>query len=132
MFNDKQKNTYKKLLGNLTDNELEEFIKRYTYYLKNKIKNDSNELSKNMVLNGYFILKDIITLRDRRNALELKYKSSSNKIIKYAEQITELYKQGLGYSRISDSILLNHKVKISRSSIQRFITQNGIQKNGKP
>ena len=129
MFKNKQKNQYKKILGNLTDSELEEFIKRYTYYLKSKMKNTSNELSKNLVLNGFFILSNILKTKNDKIAIEFKYKSSNNKIIKYSQEIETLYKQNLGYVRISNSLLLNHKVKISKSSIYRFIKENGITKD---
>ena len=124
MFNENKRKKYERLLG-LDEDELKLFLKRYTYYLKSK-----KELSPNMVLNGFFILDDIRMEKDKIDALRAKYKSKNKYIIKYRDEIIELYKNGLGYVRISKQLEVNHKVKVSKSSIERFIKTNGIKRDG--
>ena len=115
-------------LLDLEDEELTLFLKRYNYYLKSK-----KEISPNIILNGFFILDDIRTKRDKEKALKAKYKSRNGHIIRYRDEIIELYKQGFGFTLISKQIFINHKVQISRSSIYRFIKMNKITRdnNGK-
>ena len=122
MFSDNKKKRYAILLGLGSDDLLiSEFIKRYTSYLKSK-----NEISKNMVLNGFFILDEIIIEIEKKKALELKYGSKNVYIIKYRDEIIKLYKNGFGYVRISNQLYTNHKVKVSKSTIERFIKSNKI------
>jgi len=112
-------------LLNLEDDELTLFLKRYNYYLKSK-----REISPNIILNGFFILDNIRIKRDKETALKAKYKSRNKYIIKYRDEILELYQNGFGFTRISKQIEVNHKVNISRSSLYRFITANGIRRDG--
>ena len=124
MFTENRRKQYEKLL-NLDDEGLELFIKRYTHYLKSQ-----ELLSKNSVLNGFFILADIRQQKDKTEALKAKYRSKNRYIIRYRDEIIELYKNGLGYVRISKQLEVNHKVKVSKSSIERFIKNNGIKRDG--
>lgn len=124
MFSENKRKRYMRLL-NLEDDELTLFLKRYNYYLKSK-----KEISPNIILNGFFILDDIRIKRDKETALKAKYKSRNKYIIKYRDEILELYQNGFGFTRISKQIEVNHKVNISRSSLYRFITANGITRNG--
>ncbi len=126
MFSENKRKRYMRLLD-LEEDELTLFLKRYNYYLKSK-----KELSPNIILNGFFILDDIRTKRDKEKALRAKYKSRNKYIIKYREEILELYQQGLGFTRIANQLEVNHKIQISRSSLYRFIKTNNIlrQENG--
>ena len=124
MFNENKRKKYEWLLG-LDENELKSFLLLFTYYLKSK-----KELSPNAILNGFFILDDIRTEKDKIEALRAKYKSKNKYIIKYRDEIIDLYKNGLGYVRISKQLDVNHKVKVSKSSIERFIKNNGIGRDG--
>jgi hypothetical protein len=124
VFSENRRKKYEKIL-NLDHEELELFIKRYTHYLKSQ-----KILSKNSVLNGFFILADIRQQKDKTEALKAKYRSKNRYIIKYRDEIVELYKNGLGYVRISKQLEVNHKVKVSKSSIERFIKNNGITRDG--
>jgi hypothetical protein len=124
MFTENKRKHYEKLL-NLDDEGLVLFIKRYTHYLKSQ-----KLLSKNSVLNGFFILDDIRQQKDKTEALKAKYRSKNRYIIRYRDEIIELYKNGLGYVRISKQLEVNHKVKVSKSSIERFIKTNGITRDG--
>jgi len=124
VFSENRRKKYEKIL-NLDHEELELFIKRYTHYLKSQ-----KILSKNSVLNGFFILADIRQQKDKIEALKAKYRSKNRYIIRYRDEIIELYKNGLGYVRISKQLEVNHKVKVSKSSIERFIKNNGITRDG--
>ena len=127
MFNENKRKRYMRLLD-LEEEELTLFLKRYNYYLKSK-----KEISPNIILNGFFILDDIRTKRDKEKALRAKYKSRNGLIIRYRDEILELYQQGFGFTRISKQLEVNHKIKISRSSLYRFIKSNNIERkdNGK-
>ena len=124
MFSDNKRKRYMRLL-NLEEEELTLFLKRYNYYLKSK-----KEISPNIILNGFFILDDIRIKRDKETALKAKYRSRNGLIIRYRDEILELYKQGFGFTRISKQLEINHKVKVSRSSLYRFITANAITRDG--
>jgi predicted transcriptional regulator YheO len=122
MFSENKRKRYMRLLD-LKEEELSLFLKRYNYYLKSK-----KELSPNIILNGFFILDDIRTKREKQKALRAKYKSRNKYIIKYRDEIIELYQQGLGFTRISKQLEVNHKIKISRSSLYRYIKINNIKR----
>jgi len=124
MFNENKRKRYERLL-NLEEDELKSFLKRYTYYLKSK-----KELSPNIVLNGFFILDNIRMEKDKIEALKAKYKSKNKYIIKYRDEIIDFYKNGLGYVRISKQLEVNHRVKVSKSSIERFLKTNEITRDG--
>ena len=122
MFSENKRKRYMRLLD-LEEEELSLFLKRYNYYLKSK-----KELSPNIILNGLFILDDIRTKREKQKALKAKYKSRNKYIIKYRDEILELYQQGLGFTRISKQLEVNHKIKVSRSSLYRYIKINNIKR----
>jgi len=125
MFSENKRIKYMRLLG-LDEDELVSFLKRYNYYLKSK-----KEISPNIILNGLFILANIRDAKDKKIALIAKYKSKNPYIIKYREEILNLYQlNGFGYVRISKQLYINHKVKVSKSTIERFIKDNGITRNG--
>jgi len=122
MFSENKRKRYMRLLD-LEEDELTLFLKRYNYYLKSK-----KEISPNIILNGFFILDDIRTKRDKEKALRAKYTSRNKYIIKYREEILELYQQGFGFTRIAKQLEVNHKIKISRSSLYRYIKKNNIER----
>ena len=125
MFSENKRIKYMRLLG-LDEDELVSFLKRYNYYLKSK-----KELSPNILLNGLFILDDIRTKKDKEKALRAKYKTKNQYITKYRNEILELYQVNkFGYVRIAKQLYLNHKVKVSKSTISRFIKDNRITQNG--
>ena len=125
MFSENKRKRYMRLFD-LEDEELSLFLKRYNYYLKSK-----KEISPNIILNGLFILDDLRTKRDKEKALRAKYKSRNKYIIRYRDEILELYNNGFGFTRISKQLEVNHKIKVSRSSLYRFIKSNGIMRDGK-
>ena len=126
MFSENKRKKYMRLLG-LNEDELVSFLKRYNYYLKSK-----KEISPNILVNGLFILADIRLVKDREIALKAKYSSKNQYIIKYREEILELYqKNSLGCVAIAKNLYINHKIKVSKSTIARFIKDNGITRDGK-
>ncbi len=125
MFSENKRIKYMRLLG-LDEDELVSFLKRYNYYLKSK-----KEISPNILLNGFFILADIRATKDRELALKCLYRSKNQYIIKYRDEILELYQvKKFGYVRIAKQLYLNHKIKVSKSTISRFIKDNGITQDG--
>ena len=124
MFSENKRKKYARLLD-LDEDELKEFIKRYAYYIRSK-----KEISPNSVLNGYFILADLRYRKDQIKALKAKYKTKNKYIIRDRDEILELYQNGFGYVRISKQLDVNHRVKVSKSSIERFLKTNGITRNG--
>ena len=126
MFSENKRIKYMRLLG-LDEDELVSFLKRYNYYLKSK-----KEISPNIILNGLFILDDLRTKKDKEKALRAKYKSKNPYITKYRNEILELYQVNkFGYVRIAKQLYINHKIKVSKSTIARFIKDNGITQDGK-
>jgi hypothetical protein len=125
MFSENKRKKYRRLLG-LDEDELVSFLKRYNYYLKSK-----KEISPNILLNGFFILADIRVAKDRELALKCLYRSKNQYIIKYRDEILELYQvKKFGYVRIAKQLYLEHKIKVSKSTIERFIKDNGITRDG--
>jgi len=121
MFSENKRIKYRRLLG-LDEDELVSFLKRYNYYLKSK-----KEISPNILLNGLFILDDIRIKKDKEKALRAKYLSKNEYITKYRNEILELYQVNkFGYVRIARQLYVNHKIKVSKSTISRFIKNNGI------
>jgi len=122
MFTEQKLVTYANLLG-LTVEELNSFMKRYKNYLLSK-----EEITKNVLINGLFILEEITTDKWAEEANKKIYKSKNLIIHKYMDEVIKLYKSGIGTIKISNHIYLNHKVKISKSSLDRFISSNNIKR----
>ena len=120
MFNNKSKK-YAKLLGLDEDNYML-FLKRYVYFLRGQ-----QQLNKKSVEAGFFILDEIIKEIARQEANKIKYKTKNIKILKYRDEIIELYKIN-GVVKISQIIKLNHNCSISKSAIERFIKANNIKR----
>ena len=118
MFTERKLNNYGKLLG-LTVEELNHFMKRYKIYLLSK-----GDITKNVLINGLFILEEIINDKWIEEANKIKYQTKNLIILKYIDEITKLYEQGMRTVRISNHIFLNHNVRISKSALDRFISSN--------
>lgn len=122
MFTEQKLISYGKLLG-LTVEELNHFMKRYKSYLLSK-----DDITKNVLINGLFILEEIITNKWLEEANKIKYRTKNLVILKYMNEITKLYEQGMGTVKISNHIYLNHKVRLSKSALDRFISSNNIKR----
>jgi hypothetical protein len=122
MFSEIKIKTYSALLG-LNPQELDEFAKRLSSYLVIQ-----KNITKNVLINGLFILKKMHEDKNRNEAEKIKYKTKNITIIKYSEKIVELYKGGMGTAKIVNHLKLNHRVTISKSALDRFITVNKIKR----
>jgi hypothetical protein len=116
MFKSKK---YQNLLG-LNDLEFDEYLKRTSAYYKSK-----NSMSKAVVNSHYFILEEILIASSGRRSKERKFRTKNEYILKYLDEIVELKEvQKFGATKISNAMKLNHNVKISKSSIERFFKNN--------
>jgi hypothetical protein len=122
MFAEAKLKSYAKLLG-LNVEELENFMKRYKSYLMSK-----DKITKNILINGLFILEEIHSDKWANEANKVKYKTKNLIIIKYLNEILELYKSGMGTTKISNHLKLNHKANLSKSALDRFISINKIKR----
>lgn len=121
MFNNKDKK-YSKLLG-IDEEGYQIFIKRYVYFLRSQ-----KQLNKRSVAAGFFILAEVQNEIMKRESEKLLYKTKNIKILKYRDEIIELYKSGCGVVKVSNIIKQNHNCSISKSAIQRFIQANDIKR----
>ena len=121
MFNNKDKK-YSKLLG-IDEESYQIFIKRYVYFLRSQ-----KQLNKKSVGAGFFILAAVQNEILKRNSEKLLYRTTNIKILKYRDEIVELYKKGCGVVKVSNIIKQNHNCSISKSAIQRFIQANNIKR----
>ena len=121
MFNNKDKK-YAKLLG-IDEESYQIFIKRYVYFLRSQ-----KQLNKRSVAAGFFILLEIQNEILKRESEKRLYRTKNIKILKYRDEIVELYQSGCGVVRVSKIIKQNHSCVISKSSIQRFIQTNKINR----
>jgi hypothetical protein len=99
------------------------FIKRYVYFLRSQ-----KQLNKRSVAAGFFILLEIQNEILKRESEKRLYRTKNIKILKYRDEIVELYQRGSGVVKISNIIKQNHNCSISKSSIQRFIQANNIKR----
>lgn len=123
MFSDHRLKRYAEMLG-LTVAELEEFAVRCKAYLADK------ELTKNLIINSFFILEKIHSTKWLENADKIRLKTKNVIIIKYSSEIVSLYQQGMGTARIVSHLKMNHRVTISKSALDRFILANKIKRGG--
>ena len=121
MFSDHRLKRYAEMLG-LTVAELEEFAVRCKAYLADK------ELTKNLIINSFFILEKIHATKWLEEADKIKYRTKNLIIIKYSSEIVSLYQQGMGTARIVSHLKINHRVTISKSALDRFILANKIKR----
>ena len=122
MFNNK-KEKYSKLL-NLELEEFEEFLKRYSYFLKSQ-----KQITKKSVENGLFILENIIEKKKKILEEQQRYRTKNLIILKYKKTIVDLYEnKDFGYLKIAKYLKINHNEKVSKDTIANFIKTNGIKK----
>ena len=120
MFTQKKKEYYSKILGFKTIEDFEEFSKRYLKYLENQT------LTKNRIMTGFFILIEI-QKEALKNKNLINFENIKNQYIKkYADTILDLRKKGLGTLYIKNYLYENHRVKVSRGTIEKFYKQNNL------
>ena len=120
MFTQKKKEYYSKILGFKTIEDFEMFSKRYLKYLENQT------LTKNRIMCGFFILIEI-QKEALKNKNLINFENVKNQYIKkYADTILDLRKKGSGSLSIKNYLYENHRVKVSRGTIEKFYKQNGL------
>ena len=120
MFTQKKKEYYSKILGFKIIQDFEEFSKRYLKYLENQT------LTKNRIMTGFFILIEI-QKEALKNKNLINFENVKNQYIKkYADTILDLRKKGSGSLSIKNYLYENHRVKISRGTIEKFYKQNNL------
>ena len=120
MFTQKKKEYYSKILGFKTIQDFEEFSKRYLKYLENQT------LTKNRIMTGFFILIEI-QKEALKNKNLINFENVKNQYIKkYADTILDLRKKENGSLYIKNYLYENHRIKISRGTIEKFYKQNNL------
>ncbi|WP_066359089.1 hypothetical protein [Aliarcobacter cryaerophilus] len=121
MFTNKKKQYYSKILGFKNPDDFENFARRYMNFLK------GGELTKNRIMTGFFILVEIQKETLANNKTLINLENIKNQYIKkYANEILELRKNGNGSQFIEKYLYENHRVKVSRGTIEKFYKQNGL------
>lgn len=103
-----------------------EFLKRASGFLAKR----KNFSQKNLI-DSFFILEEIRgkEAEDLARTQKRQYSSKNIYIIKYQEEISDMYEaQGFGYLKISKQLKLYHNVDVSKSTIERFIKDNNLTK----
>ena len=104
---------------NLSVDEFDNFAYRMIKHLAKK-----EILTKNQFIQGFFILDDILKKRMEEKRI-YNFENIKNILVKkYAAKIIFFRDEGLGSQRIEKALWENHRVKISRSTIQKFINLN--------
>ena len=121
MFTQKKKEYYSKILGFKTIQDFEEFSKRYLKYLENQT------ITKNRIMSGFFILVEIQKETISKNKSLVNLENIKNQHIKkYSNVILDLRKNGSGSQSIEKYLYENHRVKVSRGTIEKFYKQNNL------
>ena len=109
----------------LSEEEYSDFLNRYFFYLKGK------NLTRKTIDNGFFIVDRIIENRVRKQKENLNYATKNPLILKYREEIVELYAGGMGEKAIEKAMKINHKVTISYHKIRYFLNKNKLLRTQK-
>ena len=121
MFTNKKKQYYSNILGFKNSDDFENFAKRYINFLK------GGELTKNRIMSGFFILLEIQKETISKNKSLINLENIKNQHIKkYSNLILELRKNGSGSQSIVKYLFENHRVKVSRGTIEKFYKQNNL------
>ena len=120
MFSQKKKEYYGTILGFKSPNDFELFAKRYLYYL------NQDGLTKNRIMSGFFILLEI-QKQSLQNKHLINYDGIKNQYVKkYAPEILDLRKNGSGSQSIVNHLFENHRVIVSRGTVEKFYKNNGL------
>lgn len=121
MFTQKKKQYYSNILGFKNSDDFENFAKRYLKYLQNQ------PLTKNRIMSGFFILLEIQKETLAKNKTLINLENIKNQHIKkYSNTILDLRKNGMGSQSIVKFLYENHRVKVSRGTIEKFYKQNNF------
>ena len=119
-----KKNSLKSLQKILAFKE-EKSVLRFLARLQGWI--ESKPLTQKSLVNGLnTILKDLhkAEQKNAQKALKINISEVKNPLIKkYASEILELHRSGHGVRAIEKTLKLKHNIKISHSTIHRFLSQ---------
>jgi ribonucleotide monophosphatase NagD (HAD superfamily) len=122
MFSNQKKKRYAAALR-LTEEELEEYARNLANFL-----NKSEKITKNQIINSIYIYENIIKKRKPKQNKVYNYGNMRNLYVKkHAEKIMRLRAQGHGSALIVKSLKLDHRIDVSRSSIDKFLKLNEVQ-----
>ena len=74
----------------------------------------------------YISVYVIVEIQPTKPLLELKMEVKNQYIKKYSNTILELRKNGMGSQSIEKYLYENHRVKVSRGTIEKFYKQNNL------
>jgi len=111
----------------LQEQEIEEFLKRYTYFLKKEQQKGGN-LTKTLTARGLVvILKDIREKREEKKKKNI-FKNIKHKcLIKHKEKFLKLANLGLGSKRIAKYFKDTLHCSVSHTTIQKAL--NALKAN---
>jgi len=119
----KNRSNYQKIF-NLNDELWNEYLKRSASYLKSK-----KVINKATLESSFFILEDVIKKQAKINSDKRKFKTTNIHLLKYLDEVIEAYEvQGIGYVKIEKMLWINHRVKVGKTTIERFIKANNLIK----
>lgn len=119
MFNQTKLKQYAKII-NLPLEEAQIVLHNQSKYLR---------LSPEFLLKSFIVVSEAQKESGAKKATLLKYTSKNILIVKYKDEIVDLYLvQKYGYLKISNTMKINHNVKISKSAIENFIKSNQIKR----
>ncbi len=110
---------------NIKVENVDELLKRMSGFLVGR-----KIISKRNLADSLFILIEIQRREKEKEIIKMKVIIRNPTILKYNTKIIELYQAGYGYVRISKILKTDHNIKISKSTIARFIKDYGVSRNG--
>ena len=115
----------------LQEQEIEEFLKRYTYFLKVELEKEKTNLTTTLTARGLnLILKNIREKRKEKKQKNI-FKNIKHKcLIKHKEKFLELAKLGLGCKAISKYFKENLHCNVSHTTIQKALNLLKGAENG--
>jgi hypothetical protein len=122
MFKKNNKKKFSKLLE-ISEEEFEDFSKRFLYFLRSK-----KEFGKNEIMEGFFILEEMkkAAKEEEEAKIKINFGTLKNRYVKkYGYEILQLRKkEGIGAILISKDLYTNHRVSVSKTTIQKFLNLN--------
>lgn len=123
MFNLIKLKRYAKLFKFADEKIAEQVVIRQAKYLK---------INADLLLKSFIVVAEAMKEQEVEKASILKYVSKNLYILKYKDEIVDLYiKQKWGYLKISKAMKINHNANISKSAIENFIKSNKIEREAK-
>lgn len=137
MFNEKKIATLKRLLALKERDNVTLFSYRLKKFVEKNAKIDKEknevEIEQGTIIEGMTIILENLHIQEKSQAQEkIKVNLKNIKhptIRKYANEIIELHKEGLGARSIKKILEMEYKSKVSHVSIYNFLKQNPIKKD---